>query len=170
LAGQKSVRGYTSLECTPDGKWVVFPKSQPEWGIWKVPIGGGEPVRLNTAQYAFSPAVSPDGRALAYSYQDLSGNDVVEVMPLEGNKPAKRFDIATPTIRWSPDSRSILYIKNEGGVSNIWSQPLSGEPTKPITHFNSEGIRSFDMSRDGRQLVMNRGTANRDVVLIRDVK
>lgn len=23
----------SSLECTPDGKWVLFPKSEPEWGI-----------------------------------------------------------------------------------------------------------------------------------------
>jgi hypothetical protein len=31
-------------------------------------------------------------------------------------------------------------------------------------------IRSFDLSREGRQLVMNRGTENRDVVLIRNVR
>jgi hypothetical protein len=33
-------------------------------------------------------------------------------------------------------SRSILYIKNEGGISNIWSQPISGGAAKKITHFN----------------------------------
>lgn len=107
---------------------------------------------------------------LAYSYQDLSGRDVVEVMPLEGNKPAKQLDTATPTIRWTPDSNSFLYVKNRDGVSNIWRQPISGDPPNQITHFNSDVIRSFDLSRDGQQLVMNRGTANRDVVPFRDVR
>ena len=91
-------------------------------------------------------------------------------MSLDGNTPAKRFDIAAGTIRWTPDSRSLLYVKSEGGVSNLWSQPISGDSPKQMTHFNSLLIGDFDLSRDGKQLVMSRGTANRDVVLIRDVK
>jgi hypothetical protein len=64
----------------------------------------------------------------------------------------------------------MLYIKNDGRVSNIWSQSLSGGAPKQITHFTSDLMRSFDISHDGKQLVMNRGTENRDVVLIRDVR
>jgi Tol biopolymer transport system component len=106
---------------------------------------------------------------LAYVY-DQSGTNAVALMSLDGTIPEKHFDIITRNLRWTPDSRSFLFVKNEGGVSNIWSQPISGGPPKQITHFNDEVIRSFDLSRDGKQLVMNRGTANRDVVLIRDVK
>lgn len=106
---------------------------------------------------------------LAYYHGKPSERSAVEILSLEGDAPAKRFDIAGLT-RWTPDSRSLLYIKNEGGVSNLWSQPISGGTPKQITHFNSELIRSFDLSRDGKQLVMNRGTANRDVVLIRDLR
>jgi len=91
-------------------------------------------------------------------------------MSLDDNTLSKRFDIAMGTIRWTPDSRSLLYIKNEGGVSNIWSQAISGEPPKQITHFNNLLISQFDLSRDGKEFVMSRGTANRDVVLIRDVR
>jgi hypothetical protein len=43
-------------------------------------------------------------------------------------------------------------------------------PPQQIRHFNSLLIRSFDLSPDGKQLVMDRGTANRDVVLIRHVR
>jgi len=39
-----------------------------------------------------------------------------------------------------------------------------------IHTFNSLLILDFDLSSDGKELVMTRGTANRDVVLIRDVK
>lgn len=73
-------------------------------------------------------------------------------------------------MRWTPDGRSLLYVRNEGGVSKIWSHPISREPSKQVTHFNSELIASFHLSRDGKQFVMNRGTANRDVVLTHDLR
>lgn len=89
---------------------------------------------------------------------------------MDGCTLPKRFNIAMGTIQWTPDSRSLLYVKNEDDVSNLWSQPLSGEPSKQITQFNSLLISNFDFSRDGKELVMSRGTANRDVVLIRDMR
>jgi hypothetical protein len=42
-------------------------------------------------------------------------------------------------------------------------------PTQ-ITHFNSEEIDSFDLSQDGKRIVMSRGTIRQDVVLIRDLR
>jgi eukaryotic-like serine/threonine-protein kinase len=152
---------------TSDGKWIVYTRKGVEGGIWKVPLEGGQPVRITTVNSAYYPAVSREGKLLAY-YNDATGG--VEIMPLDGSTPAKRFDIAMGVIRWTPDSRSFLYVKNEGGVSNIWKQPISGDPPKQITSFNNQFIGTFDVSRDGKQLLMIRGTANRDVVLIRDVR
>ncbi|MGA8616981.1 MAG: hypothetical protein WB660_00460 [Candidatus Sulfotelmatobacter sp.] len=55
-------------------------------------------------------------------------------------------------------------------MDNIWSQPIAGGTPKKITHFNSEQIWSFDLSRDGKRLVMRRGTTQEDAVLIRDLR
>ena len=60
--------------------------------------------------------------------------------------------------------------RHTGGVSNIWSQPLDGDPPKPLTDFKSDSIFSFSWSRDGKQLVYARGAVTSDVVLIRDSK
>jgi len=90
-------------------------------------------------------------------------------MSLAGNTPEKHFDILEGILRWTSDNLSLLHIKTEGGTSNLWAQPISGGPPQQITHFNSLVILSFDLSRDGK-LVMERGTLNRDVVLIRDVR
>jgi eukaryotic-like serine/threonine-protein kinase len=159
---------YGSPDCTPDGKWVLYTGRGAETGIWKVPMEGGEPVRLTT-EFGIYPAVSPDGKMLAYYTSEQSENGI-EVMSLDGNALPKRFGIDTEAFRWAPDSRSLVYISVEGGVANLWSQPISGEPAQQITHFSSELIQSFDLSRDGKQLVMSRGTANRDMVLIHDLK
>jgi len=173
LTASSKTYSWGSLDCTPDGKWVTYVSAGgPDSGLWKVPIEGGDPVRLNSRGFAVHPAVSPDGKMLAYA--GFSTHSVT-VMSLVGDTAEKHFDLpfdnmATRPLGWTPDSRSLLYIKSEDGVSNLWSQPISGEPPKQITHFNSDLIRSFDLSRDGKQLLMERATSHGDVVLIRDVK
>jgi len=164
--------GFSSFpDFSPDGKWVVYANLGAERGIWKVPIEGGDPVRLNNEAMDLA-AVSPDGRWIAYSYRDMKATPKVGVaiMAFEGGPPVKRLDISRAWFRWATDGQSLLYAKNEGAVGNIWRQPISGGPPKQITHFNSELIRSFDLSRDGKRIVISRGTAARDVVLIRDLR
>jgi len=167
------LEGFGS-DCSPDGKWVVYGKFGTEKGIWKVPMEGGNPVRLSDAE-ADHPIISPDGKTIAYSYEDPSANPPqgVAIMAFEGGPPTKHFDILSSMwtwFRWGTDSRSLLYTKNEGGVDNVWGQPIAGGTPKQITHFNSELISSFDLSRDGKRLVMNRGTITQDVLLIRDLR
>jgi len=161
-------------DCSPDGKWVVYSRWGPEKGVWKVSIEGGNAVRLSDTD-AHVPTVSPDGKMIAYSYEDGAASPPrgIAIMVLEGGSPTKRFDIShgeLTAFRWAADGRSLLYAKSEGGVSNLWSQPIAGGTPKQITHFNNEEIDDFDLSRDGKQLVMSRGTPKQDVVLIRDVK
>ena len=173
LTTRPKAYSWGSLDCTPDGKWVFYVSADaPDSGLWKVPIEGGDPVRLDSKGFAVHPAISPDGKMLAYA--GFSTHSVT-VMSLVGDTAEKHFDLpfdnmATRPLGWTPDSRSLLYIKSEDGVSNLWSQPISGELPKQITHFNSDLIRSFDLSRDGKQLVMERGTTHGDVVLIHDVR
>ena len=84
--------------------------------------------------------------------------------------PTRLLDIHEGWLGWTPDSRSLLYSKTEHGVSNLWSQSIAGGPPKQVTHFNSDLINSFDLSRDGKRLVMDRLTESSHVILIRDVK
>ena len=64
---------YDAPSFSPDGKWMFYGRSGPEGGIWKVPIEGGNPVRIISAHNDLSfPTVSPDGKMLAYSYDDPS--------------------------------------------------------------------------------------------------
>jgi Tol biopolymer transport system component len=164
---------YRHPDCSPDGKWVVYRMGGAEKGVWKVPMEGGNPLRLSDAE-AHDPNISPDGRMIAYSYEDPAANPPhgVAIMPFEGGPPIKRFDIPASTwlVRWALDGLSLLYTNNEGSVGNVWSQPVAGGTPKQVTNFNSEVIGDFDLSRDGKRLVMSRGTIKADVVLIRDLR
>src|SRR6476619_7179799 len=52
-------------------------------------------------------------------------------------------------IRWAPDGNSLLYIRDEGGISNAWRQPIAGGRPERVTNFTSDQIFRFDVSRDG---------------------
>jgi Tol biopolymer transport system component len=52
---------------SPDGKWVVFTRYGNQVALWKVPLGGGEAVKLtNIAGFPLAPSVSPDGKLIAF--------------------------------------------------------------------------------------------------------
>jgi len=163
---------YAWPDISPDGKWVVYCKEGEEKGIWKVPMDGGVPVRL-TDQLSSFPAVSPDGKSIAYTYFDpkVTPRQRLAIVAFDGGAPTKIFGIDADTEaipRWMPDGRSILYTK--GNVANIWNQPISGGQPKQITHFDQELILDFDVSSDGKRLVMDRFAQNNHVTLIRDAK
>jgi serine/threonine protein kinase/Tol biopolymer transport system component len=152
-----------------DSEWVVYSKRGPESGIWKVPIAGGNPVRLSDAN-AGSPIVSPDGKMIAY--HDFGGHSrKVAIISFSGGAEINALDISgSAPIRWTSDGKAILFIDTKVGVSNIWMQPIAGGPPKQVTRFSSDQINCFDVSRDGTRLVLDRFQSNSDVVLIRDVR
>lgn len=116
---------YAAADCTADGKWVFYSGAGPDWGVWKIATDGGEPIRLNTTENAAFARVSPDGKMLAYSYRDpkITPMSGVAIMQLGGSEPEQYLDIPTGVVRWTPDSRSLLYIKTEN-VHRIFGAEL----------------------------------------------
>jgi serine/threonine protein kinase len=167
---------------TPDDKWVVYFKLTATGGqLRRVSIDGGAPVALTGENVnAITPIVSPDGKWIACSYSSSQYRSATPaaafrtaVIPFEGGDPVKVFDLLggpENDFGWTADSRALTYIVTRGGVSNIWSQPLDGGQPKQLTDFKSEQIYSFDWSRDGKQLLVLRGTSSSDAVIISDYK
>jgi len=161
---------YGEPDFSPDGAWVVYRKIGAEKGIWKVPIDGGDPVRVVEGN-ANGPVVSPDGKMIAYLGSPEGHTPRVTIMPFAGGPAIKTFDLPkADTLRWTPDSREILFSQLQGGITNIWRQPLSGGKPTQVTRFNSDQIWDFDLSRDGSQIVLSHGRIDSDVMLMRDVR
>ncbi len=159
---------------TPDGKWIVYSSLEGGLGrqtLWKVPIDGGDPVQLSSKNTAL-PAVSPDGKQVACIYWEgqLDSPFGIGVIPIEGGPLTKFFKLPEGPVRWTADGSGLTYINNQGGVSNIWLQPLAGGPPKQLTDFKSDMIFHFDWSRDGKQLAVSRGIFTSDVILLNNVK
>jgi serine/threonine protein kinase len=157
---------------SPDGQWVVFQDIN-DLRLWKIPIDGGQATRLSD-KLASQAAISPDGKLIACRYrdQDLSPFKLGLISFATG-ETVKTIDIPftnNNNLEWTGDGRAVLYVDAPGGISNLWSQPLDGGPAKQFTQFKSEQIFTFDLSWDGKQMVLSRGNVSDNVVLIVDVK
>ena len=95
LDGPAHFRGRRG--CSPDNVGGLQKKGARRRASGRFTSEGGDPIRLNDAE-ADGPIVSPDGRTIAYLYEDPSANPPrgAAIMAFEGGPPAKRFDIPQP--------------------------------------------------------------------------
>ena len=158
---------------SPDGRKLVYEELSPETGldIWMLDLGPdpahptlGKPQPIaNTRFMEASPAVSPDGRWLAYS-SDESGKNEIYVRPFSG--PAGKWQISSAEGAypvWSPGGRELFYrspayrimaaryaVKGDSFAAEepyLWSP----EPLDAIGF-----TRSFDVAPDGKRFVILR--------------
>jgi Tol biopolymer transport system component len=158
-----------------DGKWIYYDVLAAENAtLWKVGVDGGDPQSVVNRHWSRGAVISPDGRLITCTYRaDESSPMQYAVIPSEGGTPIKLFGNPDPRVRmvrWMPDNKGMMYVDSHDGNLNIWSESLSSSSPKQITAYDSDQVFDFDVSRDGKQLVLTRGTTVSDVVLIRGFK
>lgn len=134
--------------------------------IYSVPATGGTPQRLLDA-LGNNPAPSPDGRYIAFE----RGSCRIEREAYRG--PANRdiwlYDTQTKEYtqltdddgqdimpEWGPDN-TLYFLSARDGRYNLYTMGLDGSDQQAITSFKGEGIRYFDLSANGKKLVIERG-------------
>jgi Tol biopolymer transport system component len=155
--------------CSPDGKWALFTAEQGStFALRKVPVEGGQPTPV--ANELWTSSISPDGKQVA-SYTTATGPDgrvYTVLISMAGGSQTRVAETPPegPQFVWSPDRKALQYIQVDKGTANIWEQPLSGGPPRPISNFSSQQMFSFARSRTSKGLAMARGQVKSDVVLI----
>lgn len=160
--------GYA--QCSPDSKWFIYGagnKGHPT--LFKMPVDGGQAVPISE-KYQGAARLSPDGRWAAAAFEDSAGHTEIAVISVDGGELRWPFPVPEGIdwdghLAWTPDGRGVVYSVVRNGVSNLWSQPLSGGPPTPLTDFQDGLIFSFNWSPDGSQLVLARGSVTDDAVL-----
>ncbi|MFV0387335.1 MAG: protein kinase domain-containing protein [Pyrinomonadaceae bacterium] len=163
-----------------DGKTVLFVRQGNDGGkstIFKTTINGGEaePILPESRATRFNLEVSPDGSRIAYLVYDYDKNAQDLVFSVRITKFENGVAVGEPeeikseinrTFRWSPDGKSLAYIKKEG-FDNIYEHSFQSQTERRITDFNSGAIMSFNWSNNGKSLLLVRGITNSDLVLIK---
>ena len=98
------------------------------WSIWRIPVDGGQLVRLTEAsEFTYHASLSPDESALAYTRgRELSR---VFIVPTAGDVVSDPLDqsVSVRTATYSADGSGLYYQALVNGSWQVWSAPLAGD-------------------------------------------
>jgi eukaryotic-like serine/threonine-protein kinase len=156
---------------TRDGKWVIARRSFFEPGkgdIFGIREGDSTLVPLVTGPASeVHPAVSPDGRWLAYA-SDESGTAEIYVRPFPDVASA-RWQVSTAggsSPVWSHSGKELFYRSNRDAITTVAVHPgatFSFEQPKTLfstsQYVTINPVQSFDVSPDDKRFLLLRETA-----------
>src|ERR1019366_8985035 len=129
------IRG--AADWSPDGQWIVTGGTDSQSaGVFKIPVGGGMPVRLTTGQ-ATNPVWSPDGTLIVYA-----GENVGYFAPLLAVRP-NGTPVKLPSIevlregvraRFLPNSSGLVFMQGPLSAQNLSLLDLATMKTRELTH------------------------------------
>ena len=139
----EAVDEVTNPAWSPDGATIAFSGLSGGFtDLFLYDLNGGQLKRLTTDQFAeLDPAWSPDGKTLAFStdrfttnLQTLVAGDLrLAVLDVASGavKPAGGFEQAKNiSPQWSADGRSLYFVSDRGGISNIYRMEFGGATTQ----------------------------------------
>ena len=153
---------------SPDGGYVYYTwVNGDNSSIWRLPSGGGDPVRVSPLEHAEGYSLSPNGEFLTFQmYDPASQAWHIGVMRSDNGTIIRLFDRSMfGRVRMTGDSKAVIYIEYPA-ARDLWQQPLDGSAPFRITNFGSGRLRSFDLMPDGRSVVVSRGQASNEAISI----
>jgi Tol biopolymer transport system component len=151
----------------PDSRTVAYGTAEATPTIWRRSIDQQRPTRL-TELVGRIPAIAPDGRSFLCSLRVAElGIWKTALLNVGVNAPPRYFPMIGRGMRWMPDGTAYAFIDDRGGEENIFLQPIRGGQASQITHFQEGRINDYDISRDGKSIVLSHRQPADDMVLIR---
>jgi Tol biopolymer transport system component/DNA-binding winged helix-turn-helix (wHTH) protein len=157
-----------SLSWTPDSKKLVLsaPLAAGEHlGLRLVDVKTGASatvVRPTGQEEYMHPAVSPDGKFVAFTRDTGRGISQIMVVPVEGGTPrliaAPAPQVYNARPAWTPDGSHIVFVSNAEGESHAWLAPFGS--TRPASELAALGddIHDVAISAAGQLALVRQAT------------
>jgi Tol biopolymer transport system component len=137
--------------------------------LFRVPVGGGSPAPL-IGEYSVDPAWAPDGRFVVYSGPDIGTTFSVKAVTAEGaahDLPALTLTRGARHLAFLSKRKALIYLRGEIQHKNLWVVDLGTGAERQVTNLAPDfDIRDFDISPDGREVVLERVQHHSDVALL----
>ena len=155
---------------SPDGQ-SVFSAAEDNGAphLFRIPLDGRAPAPI-AQEYALDPAWAPDGSSVVYSGADIGTTFSLKAVTSEGaaqTMPALTLTRGARHLTFLPGGRTLLYLQGEIQHKDLWRMDLETGAKRQLTHAGADfDIRDFDISPDGREVVLERVQEHSDVVLL----
>jgi dipeptidyl aminopeptidase/acylaminoacyl peptidase len=162
--------GNAGIDFSPDGREISVAANADsnEWettnkDLWLVSASGGGLTNItnSNAAYDANPRYSPDGRYVAYLMQVIPTfeADLFRLALYDRKTGEKRvltegFDYWVGLFEWAPDSKSIYFTADYHGANPLYRIDIGSRKITEVANFRT--IDSFDVSPDGRSIVVSR--------------
>ncbi|HMD20845.1 MAG TPA: hypothetical protein VKH40_11010 [Alloacidobacterium sp.] len=155
---------------SPDGRSItsaVADRGAPH--LFRIPIDGRTPVSF-VPEYSVDPAWSPDGRFVVYSGPDIGTTFSIKAVTGEATPhplPTLTSTRGARRVAFLPGGRALVMLRGEIQHKNLWLIDLETGAERQLTNLAPEfDIQDFDISPDGREVVIERVQGRSDVVLL----
>jgi Tol biopolymer transport system component len=137
--------------------------------LFRVPVDGGSPA-LFVWEYSLDPAWAPDGRFVVYSGPDIGTAFSVKAATAEAAAhplPTLTLTRGARHLAFLPGGRALVFLRGEIQHKNLWLVDLKTGAERQLTSVPLDfDIRDFDISPDGREVVLERVQERSEVVLL----
>jgi Tol biopolymer transport system component len=154
----------------PDGQSIT--SAADDHGVphlFRVPVDGRSPVPF-VQEYSVEPTWAPDGRFVVYSGPDIGTTFSVKAVNAEAAPhplPALTLTRGARHLTFLPGGRALVFLRGDIQHKNLWLIDLATRAERQLTDLPPDfDIRDFDISPDGREVVLERVQERSNVVLL----
>jgi Tol biopolymer transport system component len=154
----------------PDGQSIT--SAADDQGVphlFRVPLDGRAPTRF-VQEYSIDPAWAPDGRFVVYSGPEIGTTFSVKAVTAEAAAhplPALTLTRGARHLAFLPGGRAVLLLRGEIQHKDLWLIDLETGTERQLTSLSPDfDIRDFDVSPNGREVVLERVQERSEVVLL----
>jgi Tol biopolymer transport system component len=137
--------------------------------LFRVPVDGRSPAPF-VREYSVDPVWAPDGSFVVYSGPDIGTTFSVKAVTAEAAAhalPALTLTRGARHLAFLPGGRALVLLRGEIQHKNLWLIDLETGGERQLTNLTPDfDIRDFDISTDGREVVLERVQEHSDVVLL----
>ena len=121
-------------------------------------------------EYSVDPAWGPDGSFAVYSGPDIGTTFSVKAVTADAAPhplPALTLSRGARRLAFLPGGRALVFLRGDIQHKNLWLIDLDTGAEQQLTNLTPDfDIRDFDISPDGREVVLERAQEHSDVMLL----
>ncbi|HEY1484342.1 MAG TPA: hypothetical protein VGF19_16530 [Candidatus Acidoferrum sp.] len=135
--------------------------------LYRIPLDGRSPATL-VQEYSVDPVWAPDGQFVVYSGPDIGTTFPLKSVTASGAArplPTLTLTRGARHLAILPGGRSLVLLRGEIQHKNLWRIDLETGAESQLTNLPAGfDIRDFDISPDGRDVVLERTEEHSDIV------